>query len=106
VLILGAGPHLGLLVGPWWSRVVCALGIASIASIQADGRKQGGVAWYHAAILPIGAVACALALVRSTWLTLWRQGVIWRDRFYPLAELRLHVRQREAWLREVWKSTR
>lgn len=106
VLILGAGPHLGLLVGPWWSRLICAFGIAAAASLFAESRRQSGVVWWHALVLPFGAVACAIALVRSAWLTLWRGGVVWRDHFYPLPQLREHVRRRDAWLREVWKSTR
>lgn len=106
VLLLGLTPHAGLLVGPWWSRAICALGIASVASIFAQARRQSGVAWWHALAMPIASAACSVALLRSTWLTLWRGGVIWREHFYPLAELRTHVRRRDAWLREVWKSTR
>jgi hypothetical protein len=30
-------------------------------------------------------------LLRSTVLTLWRGGVIWRDTFYPLSELKKGV---------------
>ena len=46
------------------------------------------------------------AMARSAWLTLRRQGVRWRDHLYPLDELRAHVRLRNAWTREVWRSTR
>lgn len=106
VLLVGAAPHVGLLVGPWWSRAVCAAGIAAVAWLFADTRRQSGVAWWHALLLPMGAAACVIAIVRSTALTLWRGGVVWRDHLYPLTDLRTHVRQREMWLREVWKSTR
>jgi hypothetical protein len=103
---VGMGPHLGLLVGPWWTRAICAAGLGSIAALLAQERGQSGIAWYHALLLPIGTAACALALIRSTWLTLRRRGVRWRDHFYPLNELRAHVRRRNAWTREVWLSTR
>lgn len=105
-VIIGIAPHLGLFVGPWWTRSVCALGIASIALMLAALRRQGGVAWYHALILPVGAVACIAALLRSATLAVHRRGIRWRDHLYPLDELRTHVRRRDAWSREVWRSTR
>lgn len=37
---------------------------------------------------PLGAILFAWMLVRSTVVTLWRGGIVWRDTFYPLAELR------------------
>jgi cellulose synthase/poly-beta-1,6-N-acetylglucosamine synthase-like glycosyltransferase len=37
---------------------------------------------------PIGAFVFAWMIVRSAAITLWRGGVVWRDTFYPLAELR------------------
>jgi cellulose synthase/poly-beta-1,6-N-acetylglucosamine synthase-like glycosyltransferase len=106
ILVVGLGPHLGLFFGPWWTRTICAAGLGSIALLLARERGQGGIAWYHALLLPIGATACAVALARSTWLTLRRRGVRWRDHFYPIDELKAHIRQRNAWTREVWRSTR
>lgn len=106
ILILGAGPHLGLLAGPGWGRAICGLGVLAICLVlQAVGR-QSGVRWTYGLILPVGALLCFWSLARSTWLTLARGGVRWRDHFYPLAELRAHVRGRNAWIREVWLSTR
>jgi glycosyltransferase involved in cell wall biosynthesis len=37
---------------------------------------------------PIGAIIFIWMVVRSTIVTLWRGGVVWRDTFYPLDELR------------------
>jgi hypothetical protein len=106
MFVVGLGPHLGLFFGPWWTRAICAAGLGSIALLLKRERGQSGIAWYHALTLPLGAAACAFALVRSTWLTLRRRGVRWRDHLYPLDELRAHVRRRNAWAREVWRSTR
>jgi hypothetical protein len=69
-------------------------------------RRPGGVAWYHALVLPLGALACLVALVRSAALAVHRRGIRWRDHHYPLDELRAHVRVRDKWTREVWRSTR
>lgn len=103
---VGAGPHVGLFVGPIWSRLVCAAGVAAAgAAIAAYGGKNG-VRPYYALTLPISAAAMIVALTRSVCLTLARGGVVWRGHLYPLAALRDHVRRRERWLREVWLSTR
>jgi hypothetical protein len=106
LMVIGAGPHAGLFIGPWWTRGVCALGVAAIALILGLMRRPGGVAWYHALILPLGALACIAALVRSAALAVYRRGIRWRGRDYPLEDLRAHARQRDAWVREVWHSTR
>lgn len=37
---------------------------------------------------PIGALIFAWMIARSTIVTLWRGGIVWRDTFYPLADLR------------------
>jgi glycosyltransferase involved in cell wall biosynthesis len=106
LLIIGVAPYAGLFVGPWWTRVACALGIGAIAMTLALLRGQGGVSWSHALILPVGALACLVALVRSASLAVRRRGIRWRDHLYPLDELRAHVRLRNKWTREVWRSTR
>ena len=99
-------PHVGVFVGPWWTRLVCGSGIAATAVILGLGRGQNGVHWYHALGLPVGALAFALAMLRSVYFTLRQGGVRWRDHHYPLSELKAHVRQRNAWARELWRSTR
>jgi hypothetical protein len=37
---------------------------------------------------PVAALVFVYAMVRSTVLTLRRGGVVWRETFYPLGELR------------------
>ena len=106
ILLMGTAPHVGLFVGPWWTRALCALGVGSIAAVLALMGRAGGVAWYHALFLPLGALACIVALVRSATLAIRRGGVRWRDHHYPLDELRAHVRMRDQWTREIWRSTR
>jgi hypothetical protein len=43
--------------------------------------------WY-AATQPLGAIIFCYMLLRSTMVTLKQGGVVWRDTFYPLKELR------------------
>jgi glycosyltransferase involved in cell wall biosynthesis len=106
LLVIGVAPYAGLFLGPWWTRLVCFFGVGSIALILALMKRPGGVAWYHAIILPLGAAACIVALVRSAALAVRRRSIRWRDHDYPLEELRAHVRRRDEWAREVWRSTR
>lgn len=42
----------------------------------------------YALTFPLGAVLLSYTLLRSMVLTLWRGGVLWRDTFYPLKDLR------------------
>ncbi len=105
-LWIGAGPHVGLFVGPWWARTVCGLGLATTAAIVGLTGKQNGIAWYYALAMPLGALLLSWSLIRSAALAVLRRGIRWRDHFYPLHELRAHARRRDAWLREVWSSTR
>jgi len=106
LITVGVMPFVGLFIGPWWTRAVCAAGVGSVAAVLAEAKGQHGVKWYHGLFLPVGALACAFALLRSTVLTLKNGGVRWRDHLYPLDELKAHTRRRNAWLREVWLSTR
>lgn len=98
---IGAAPHLGLFVGSWWSRAICAAGVAAVCAIVAAAGRQNGIAWYYGLTMPLSAAVVAFALIRSTWFTLRRGGVSWRKHHYPLAELREHARVRNAWIREL-----
>jgi cellulose synthase/poly-beta-1,6-N-acetylglucosamine synthase-like glycosyltransferase len=62
--------------------IVCALVMHGGAARQTD------CAWSYSLTHPIGALIYIWMLMRSTVLTLWRGGVIWRGTFYPLRELR------------------
>lgn len=104
--VLGVLPYVGVFVGPWWARSICAAGVGSIALMLRDAAGISGIRWYHALVVPIGALACFAALARSVFVTLRNGGVLWRDHLYPLAELKTHVARRNAWLNELWRSTR
>ena len=106
LLAVGVAPFVGLFVGPWWARVVCAAGIAAVATTLGVSSKHSRIGWYYALLLPIASVAVLISLLRSVALTLVRDGVRWRGHHYPLRELKEHVRLRDAWMREVWRSTR
>jgi cellulose synthase/poly-beta-1,6-N-acetylglucosamine synthase-like glycosyltransferase len=103
---IAAAPHVGVFVGPWWSRVLCALGVLTLMLLLEVIGRNTRVRWYYAILLPFSAVLMSFALVRSVWFTLRRGGVTWRDHHYPIGLLREHIHARNRWLRELWLSTR
>ena len=40
---------------------------------------------------PLGAALFFYMLLRSTVVTLWQGGIVWRDTFYPLEDLKRGV---------------
>ncbi len=62
----------------WIFQVAVAWGVARLS----------GWPWWSAFFLPLAGTLLAFALLRSTYLTLWRGGVLWRGTFYPLKLLK------------------
>ena len=106
IFTLAIAPHAGLFVGPAWSRAGCGVGVAVLAVILALTKRHSRIGWYYALVMPLAGLMTLISLWRSVFLTLYRGGVNWRGRLYPLDELRQHVHRRDAWMREVWRSTR
>jgi hypothetical protein len=91
VLWLCVFPALALPFVQGWARVFA--GIAAglpVVVTAAIARKLNAPALY-ALTFPVGALLFAWMLTRSTILTLWRRGIVWRGTFYPLEELRRGV---------------
>ena len=59
--------------------------------LHANGSHAGRVSPFYALTHPLGAAIFCYVMLRSTIVTLWRQGVVWRDTFYLLDELRKGV---------------
>lgn len=58
------------------------------ASSMALHFRQTRIAWRYAPLLPLAALLLPYIFARSAWLTIYRGGIVWRDTFYPLAELK------------------
>jgi glycosyltransferase involved in cell wall biosynthesis len=84
-------PFAGVLFGHGWIR-----GLSAIAAVIALSFHMG-VAWVmrvsplYALTHPLGAALFFYMLLRSTVVTLWQGGIVWRDTFYPLEELKRGV---------------
>jgi glycosyltransferase involved in cell wall biosynthesis len=84
-------PFVGVLLGHGWVRALSAIAVMIALSFHI------GVAWVmrvsplYALTHPLGAALFFYMLLRSTVVTLWQGGIVWRDTFYPLEELKKGV---------------
>jgi GT2 family glycosyltransferase len=66
--------------------VVCVL--AAGLTHMKNGVRLCRASSLYALTFPLGAVLLSYTLLRSMIVTLWQGGVLWRDTFYPLKDLR------------------
>jgi hypothetical protein len=99
-----AAPHVGVLFGPIWMRAICGVGVAILALFLLAAPAR--VAWWYALLLPLSMLILWGTMIRSVVLAHRRGGVAWRDRLYPLGELRAHARERDAFLRAARRTAR
>jgi len=71
----------------WTQALAAASAIIALAAHSGTARVLKAPGWY-ALTQPLGAAIFAYMLLRSTVVTLKQGGVVWRDTFYPLDELR------------------
>ena len=84
-------PFLALLFAVGTPREVAALCVFIVLVLHANGSHAGRVSPVYALTHPLGAAIFCYIMLRSAIVTLWRRGVVWRDTFYPLDELRKGV---------------
>jgi hypothetical protein len=80
-LALGLGAGIGWLA---WLGAATAL-LATVATVVPLHRNTG--LWLPALGWPLGWALMAGGVLRSAWLVHRRGGVIWRDTFYPIADV-------------------
>jgi hypothetical protein len=87
--VLNLGPFLGVLLAPGWAKLGFAVATAVIALMYVGMWLHAREIWPVVFFLhPVSTVLYVYILLRSTFLTLWRGGVVWRGTKYPLHELR------------------
>ncbi len=81
-------PFFGVAFASGWARVFA--GIAAGAAVLIHGAMiwSTDASPLYGLTHPLGALLFCWMVARSAIATLWRGGVIWRDTFYPLKELR------------------
>ena len=91
LLMMDILPFAGAFLGQGWIFGCSVIAVVIALSFHA------GVAWVmrvsplYALTHPLGALLFCYMLVRSTVVTLWQGGIVWRDTFYPLDDLKRGV---------------
>ena len=81
-------PFLGVLIAPGWSRVPYGLALGAMFCLYAGIWRQVEIHPWYFFLHPISTTLFIYTMLRSTFLTLWNDGVEWRGTKYPLEELR------------------
>ncbi len=82
-------PIAGVVLASGSARYLAGISVlAAVLAHMSNGVRLSRVSSLYALTYPLGALLLVAVLLRSTVLTLWRGGVVWRDTFYPLEDLR------------------
>jgi len=91
LLLMNVAPFAGVIWGHGWVRVLAGVAVVIALCFHAGVDLVMRVSPVYALTHPLGAMLFSYMLARSTVVTLWHGGVIWRGTFYPLEELRRGV---------------
>lgn len=97
LLIGAAGSTLIFCLGPAFflsyraTRIAGLLAWASAAGLYGLSSRTSRISPLYVLTLPIAAAVAVYSMLRSTAVTMWRGGVVWRGTFYQLKELRRHA---------------
>jgi glycosyltransferase involved in cell wall biosynthesis len=72
----------------WFALLAAAGAVAVPLLVHAATAVVSECSPLYALTHPLGALILSWMLIRSTAVTLWQGGIVWRDTFYPLEELR------------------
>jgi len=85
---LNLGPFLGIWLAHGWARLPYALALGSMFLIYMGIWWRSSVPPYYFLLHPVSSALFIYTLLRSMFVTLWQDGVMWRGTKYPLEELR------------------
>jgi glycosyltransferase involved in cell wall biosynthesis len=81
-------PFLGVWLAHGWQRLPYAVALGSMFAIYLGMSLRSGVPAYYFLLHPVSTALFIYTLLRSMFLTLRNDGIIWRGTWYPLEELR------------------
>jgi hypothetical protein len=84
-------PVFGLAFGHRWIRLFSGIAVLIAVGFHAGVDMVMRVSPLYALTQPLGALLFCYMLLRSTVVTLWQGGIVWRDTFYSLEELKRGV---------------
>jgi glycosyltransferase involved in cell wall biosynthesis len=87
-VVMSILPFLGLAFASGWARVFAGIAAGAAVLIHTGMIWSTSASPLYGLTHPLGALLFCWMISRSAIATLWRGGVVWRDTFYPLEELR------------------
>jgi glycosyltransferase involved in cell wall biosynthesis len=91
LLLINVAPFFGLLFGHGWIRILAAIAVVIALCFHAGVNIAMRVSPLYAFTHPLGALLVSFMLLRSTVVTLKQGGIVWRETFYPLEDLKRGV---------------
>lgn len=91
LLLMNVAPLFGLFFGEGWVRLFAAIAFVIALCFHTGVDIAMRVSPLYAFTHPLGALLFSYMLLRSTVVTLRQGGIIWRDTFYPLEDLKRGV---------------
>jgi glycosyltransferase involved in cell wall biosynthesis len=88
LVFLNLMPFLGIWLAHGWQRLPYAIALASMFSIYVGMSWRSRVPAYYFLLHPVSTALFTYTLLRSMFLTLRNDGIVWRGTKYPLEELR------------------
>jgi cellulose synthase/poly-beta-1,6-N-acetylglucosamine synthase-like glycosyltransferase len=85
---LNFGPFLGVWMAHGWARMPYGVALGSMFLIYLGMSWRSAVPPYYFLLHPVSTGLFIYTLMRSMFLTLWNDGIVWRGTKYPLEELR------------------
>jgi glycosyltransferase involved in cell wall biosynthesis len=85
---LNLAPFLGVWLAHGWERLPYAVALGSMFLIYLGMSWRSGVPAYYFLLHPVSTALFIYTLLRSMFVTLWNDGIVWRGTRYPLEELR------------------
>lgn len=87
-LAMSVLPFFGVAFASGWARGFAGVAAGAAVLIQGAMLWPTSVSPLYGLTHPLGSLLFCWMMGRSAIATLWRGGVVWRDTFYPLAELK------------------
>ncbi len=91
LLLINLAPFLGVVFGHGLIRIFAAIALAIALCFYGGAAVSMRVSPLYGFTHPLGAILLSYMLLRSTVVTLKQGGIVWRDTFYPLDDLKRGV---------------
>ncbi|MFZ3201720.1 MAG: glycosyltransferase [Candidatus Acidiferrales bacterium] len=91
LLLMCVLPFVALPFVHGWPLLFASIAAGLAIAVQSAVSVEAGVSPLYALTHPLGGLIFAWMMMRSTAVTLWQGGIVWRGTFYPLAELKRGV---------------